>query len=435
MKKALVLILVLGMAIAGTLTAGGKSEGPAAAAKKEIKLRFSWWGGEARHKATLRNIENYMKLNPHVTIEPEYGAFGGYLEKLYVQLSSKSAPDIPQVDFKWVFDLIRDNKSNFKNIKDYADKIDLGSFDRKLIETVCGTPDYYIGVPLGTNTFGMIYSVPFFKKFGLSDPGKWSWDDIIEMGRKVQAQDKKSYLFYNIANNYGYMFKYLIKQRTGKDMISDSFSLTCTREDAEAVFSYYLKLVDTGTIPPLEETMPYATSYPDQVPKWISGQYGMHLSMPSNLSSIVAGSPFETSTLYLPVIKNARSLGWPTTASMIYTLYAHGANIDEAARFINYLVNDAGAYTITGDTRGIPANAKAAKLLADKGAIMPQMLGMIQKSADLGTTAENGPTLDQKLMDLTIEFAQQVGFRKMTPDKAAEAYMAEVNKMLAGKKK
>ena len=40
---------------------------------EQVNLRFSWWGGDARHKATLEVIDNYMKEHPNVKIEAEYG--------------------------------------------------------------------------------------------------------------------------------------------------------------------------------------------------------------------------------------------------------------------------------------------------------------------------------------------------------------------------
>lgn len=36
-------------------------------------LRFSWWGGDDRHEATLKAIELWNKKYPDIKIEPEYG--------------------------------------------------------------------------------------------------------------------------------------------------------------------------------------------------------------------------------------------------------------------------------------------------------------------------------------------------------------------------
>lgn len=40
--------------------------------KENAHIRFSWWGNELRHEATIEVINMYMKKHPHVTIEAEY---------------------------------------------------------------------------------------------------------------------------------------------------------------------------------------------------------------------------------------------------------------------------------------------------------------------------------------------------------------------------
>lgn len=400
---------------------------------KDITLRFSWWGGDARHKATLENIERYEKKNPHVTIEPEYGAYGGYLDKLYVQLASKTVPDIPAIDGKWVQDMLRDYKDSFVNLKDLP--IDLSRYDEEFQKTICGDENFILGASMGTNSYGIIYSVEFFEKFGLSDPNDWDWEDYIEAGKKVQAQDPESHLMYNILNNYGYIFKYRVKQQTGRDIVGDDYSLQFTAEQATEAWDYILRLVESGTVPSFEEAMPYATSYPDQVPKWLEGKYGLHLTQASNLSSQVNGSPFEVKTANLPVVKDYVNIGFPISSSQVLAVYAYGENIDETAKFIEYLVNDEEAIMTTGDTRGIPSNGKARDLLEKAGVLMPQMTEFLSRYSAMGNTAENSATVNSAILELTNEFAQQVGYKKMTPAQAATAYMEELEKVCASLKK
>src|SRR4030042_3262086 len=73
---------------------------------EQVTLRFSWWGGDARHKATLEAIDLYMKLNPNVKILPEYSGAQGYLDKKKIELASGTAPDVVQIDFTWLEELI-----------------------------------------------------------------------------------------------------------------------------------------------------------------------------------------------------------------------------------------------------------------------------------------------------------------------------------------
>ena len=42
---------------------------------EKVELKFSWWGGDARHQAMLNAIELYQEKNPNVVVEGEYQGF------------------------------------------------------------------------------------------------------------------------------------------------------------------------------------------------------------------------------------------------------------------------------------------------------------------------------------------------------------------------
>ncbi len=421
MKKTIGLLLVLVMSLSMLVA-------PALAA--DATLRFSWWGGDARHEATLKNIDRYAELFPNVTVEPEYGGFDGYLDRYYIQLAGKQQPDISQIDFKWVYDLMTNYQERFVNLYN-LEGLDLSQFDPDFLAAVCGTEDFLIGIPLGTNCYGMIYNVEFFEKFGLTDPGKWTWEDLIVMGEKVQEQDPESHLLCSRLSNFAYIVRFMLKQRTGVDMISEDGKLTFTEEDMTYVFDYILRLVTSGTLPPFEELMPYGTSYPEQTPGWVEARYGLAFSMGSTAVATITGSPFEIKTLYTPVLADAKNSGWATTASQLYAISADGANREEAVKFVNYLLNDDEAILVTGDTRGIPSNLHGAELLSEQGLIRSQVMEINEKSAELGMQVENGQTLDSNLHNLIQEFVQEVGYKKLTPEAAAKAFIVEAEKIFA----
>ena len=175
------------------------------------------------------------------------------------------------------------------------------------------------------------------------------------------------------------------------------------------------------------------SSFPEQVPGWIEGRYGMSFSMASTASATINDSPFELGTLYSPVLEGAKNSAWPTTASMMYALSANSENLQEAAKFINYLINDEDAIRITKDTRGIPSNRKAAEMLLEAGSLSTLMLEINSKSAELGTNIENGPSLDTELDAINEEFVQSVAYMQMTPEEAAMEYIREIERWIASK--
>ena len=93
----------------GTTAAPAATEAAKAAAETVAKaeggngtaLRISWWGGDSRHTATLKALDEYMAANPGVTIESEYGAWSGWQDKIATQIAGNSEPDLFQINWNW----------------------------------------------------------------------------------------------------------------------------------------------------------------------------------------------------------------------------------------------------------------------------------------------------------------------------------------------
>jgi oligogalacturonide transport system substrate-binding protein len=65
-------------------------------------LRFAWWGGAARHAATLKTIALFEQRNPGLKVKAEYMGFNGYLERLTTQVAGGSEPDVMQINWAWL---------------------------------------------------------------------------------------------------------------------------------------------------------------------------------------------------------------------------------------------------------------------------------------------------------------------------------------------
>ena len=61
----------------GGETSAAADKEDAAASDGEVTLRFSWWGGDARHKATEAACQAFMEKYPNIKVECEYGAWDG----------------------------------------------------------------------------------------------------------------------------------------------------------------------------------------------------------------------------------------------------------------------------------------------------------------------------------------------------------------------
>ena len=443
MLRKTVFVLLAYVLVSWTLFAGGGAQRSTSSGQPSVyNMRYSWWGTDTRHNATISAIEAYQALNPNVKIEPEYGAFDAMLEKLRIQLSSKTAPDIISVDIKWVFDMIRDYRANYVNIKNTS--INMSDFDPDFVSKTCGIPDFTLGVPTSITYQFMAFNPEFFEKYGLTSMGdisNWDWEDYINAGTKVQSQNKDAHLLYTMAHNWPYYLKAYYKQLSGKDIIDADYTVNITLDDATKFFEYLLRMFRSGTIATLEELAPFAVQYAYNHPGWLEGKFGMAVQAASHLPSFEANSPFTVGAAMPMVVKGAVDTGWPVSTSMILCVNADGVSPAEAAKFIDWHLNNEQAIEILRDVRGLPASKKAQILLAEKGIIMPQFVeadnlffAANNKIKQGQVSAENGSVIDTVINDLIWEFVQEVGYGRLSPQDGARAFMNELNRFCQGKK-
>ena len=430
MKKKYFLVLILGFVLILSAFAGGKNETTdSSSANENVTLRFSWWGSNTRHQAILNAIEIYESRHPNVTIEGEYGAFADFYQKLLTQFAGGTAPDIITVDNKWVADLMNQG-APIVNMYTLSDEIDMSGFDMDFVKSWGGNDEYLIGLPAASNGMGYLYNVEFLEEFGIEPNDNWTWDTVIENGKKVQAQDPSKYLMYNIADHWVYLIKSMLKQINGKTLITDDYEIAFSREDIIQVFSYIRELVDTRTVPPFSEGVLYETVHADQNPNWLNGNIGIFPTTSSLITGIADVSPFEVKTMRYPIMENPVNPGIQVNPSFFFGIYSKSEHQDIAADFIDFLLNDPEAIDTIKDTIGVPPNKYAADRLVAENVIPENVINMVNQAISGAGIADNGPSLNPEVLALTKDYVQQIGYGVLSPEEAADGYMEELAALL-----
>lgn len=168
-----------------------KKEAVKTASDEKVTIRFSWWGADTRHEATLKVMDMYMEKHPNVTIEGEYGAFDSFYQKLQTQLGGGTEPDIISVDYKWVSDLTAQGEL-FVDMNSLTDQIDMSGFDMDFAKIYGAKDDYLIGLPVGINGMGYLYNVEFLKQYGVEPSDDWTWETVLENGKRCRNRTPPS---------------------------------------------------------------------------------------------------------------------------------------------------------------------------------------------------------------------------------------------------
>ena len=103
--------------------------------EQEVSFRFSWWGGDSRHEATLEVIDLYMEKNPNVTIIPEYAAWSGYQDKYTAQFSGGTTADLMQVNYNWLW-IYSPEGDGYYNLNELSDVLTLSNYNTSLLDSM-----------------------------------------------------------------------------------------------------------------------------------------------------------------------------------------------------------------------------------------------------------------------------------------------------------
>jgi oligogalacturonide transport system substrate-binding protein len=401
---------------------------------QNVTLRFAWWGSESRHKATLAAIDAYTKKNPNVKIQPEYMGYDGYEKKLLTQFAGNAAPDIFQGVPAWFMDV---SDENYLDLNKYSNVLDSKTFNKSLISEAT-YKDHLEAVPAGVISTAFMFNKEFFKKFGIPEDTDWTWEKLIEVGKKVHEQDKNAYLVTGDLDviNRLYATAYL-SQKSGDVWIKDDYTIAVDKPLLTQTMQYMSDLFTSGTMEPLGNSSAFLGKM-EQNPKWIKGEIGGVIALTSNLPAMMSAIPNgQFGIAKVPQDKDAKESANPVRASVQYSINAKTKNVDEAVKFVNWLVNDKDAALILGEERGTPASETARKALSDGGKLNP----LISKALDLGMkdpgTIPNGLCENAEIWQINKDVITEIGYGKTTPDKGADeilkGYQQKLSELKASK--
>jgi oligogalacturonide transport system substrate-binding protein len=403
---ALVVLLVMTLCLVGSL-----------AAQTPVTLRFSWWGGDARHNATLEAIKLYQTLNPHVTIKPEYGGADGYLDKKKVELASKTAPDVMQIDYTWMEELI--SKGDFFVDLSTRKEIDTSTFGKPFLDRFCVFGGKLLGLPTGSNAQMLIVNKTAADKYGVDLKQLAYWDGILSEGKKLHAKDKNAYLLhYDTASFAGEVLASMLQQMTGKLTFDAQNKQNYGVRELTTMYHWLAEAVKGGVLQPPGEAAIYSMKG-EQNPKWINGQIIALVDWASNYQRYIMK---DTEYVFLlpPNVRDAKSGSSDMRPSQELCINAASPNIAEAAKFLNWFLNSPEAAVVLGDVRSVPVSSSARDAAAKAGKINPKIAEALGRATTSIKKSESGYAINREVVQIFLDIANKVAFGVLTPAKAAE---------------
>lgn len=394
----------------------------AASDDEPITLRFAWWGGDERNAATLEVIEQFEALHPNVTIEAEYGGNDGYHDKLATQLASGTAADIVQVDPE-TFPQYVSTGDYFVNYMDYSN-MDLSTFDENYISLeINGRYDgKQLGLPTGISGAGILVNQDLADEIGIDFTQAYTWDDLLEMGRKVREYDdsmyllcaNKEYIVNLIVFNYG-------KQLCGSTLFDkETGELNITEEQMAELMQYVKKLYDEGVVAPASYQAAYGGDNLQSDANWIAGKYVSALTYISTIDVMVAANDSANYSMsQLPMLSGCTEKGWASNTPQVMAVTKTCEHPEMAVEFMNYFFNNETALATLGATRSVPPTENARKICSENGKLSEVTMEGANIAAAAGGTPNDKISSSEEAKTLLFDAVETVGYGATTPEEAA----------------
>lgn len=392
-----------------------------------VTLRFSWWGSDSRHQALLAVIDAYQKKNPHVTVEAEYQGYDGYYEKIMTTLSSNTAPDIIQLSKEWLPD-IQGAKHYLADLSTLP--VDLTTLKDRLLEiagTYEGEPNLFPCTVGGSVTY---VNTDFAKQYEIDLTRAYTWKEIMELGKTIHEKDEEAYLMTADGDMLNRLFvQPYLAQKTGKPLIDqESYGLNFTKEDAAEAFQNVVDLYETNTLEPFGDAAAFA-GQADQNNKWINGKIGMIIDYTGSAPKYLASIDSPLDVIPLPVTEDKKCSGVAYSGDRGYAINDNSASKEEAAEFLDFLMNDPESIAICKTDIGYCPTKQSDDILIAAGVISEiQKKGVEISEPDSYTN--NMISGNTELEVIRKDLIQEVVYGDITPEEAAEEMIAEYEEIL-----
>lgn len=392
-------------------------------------LRFSWWGGDDRHEATLKAIELWNKKNPKIEIIPEYGGWDGWTEKVSAQISGGTEPDIMQINYDWLISFSPDG-SGFYDLGKLDKQIDLTNFDEGVLSF--GRSDGVLNaMTVSVSGRGLFYNSETYKRLGADYPKTWS--DLIALGEKFSSEDIYPMdLDIQSGGTAWYLAVVYVQQQTGRSFISMDGELGFTEDDIRNALDFYKLLEENHVIRTVDvRTDEDGSASLYQSAEFIDGRVAGVLEWGSSVGKYEMALPdgvLEAGPLLSDDKGNCS--GWMIKPSVMYALSKNTQYPDEAASFMDFMLNDEECAEILGTTRGIPSSRKAEKHLEEKGLLkgLAQENDKLLENLDTVTISPYMELSQMKNIYNTI--IEQVSYGKLDTQEAAHEMYISITEYL-----
>ncbi len=423
--------LGLGAGAGAALALAGCGQGGAATTggdPESASLRFCWWGNDTRNQLTNEAIAAYQAAHSGVSIAPEPGEWSGYWDKLATQFAASDAPDIIQMDEKYLAEYgqrggLLDLEGAGVDVSGFAP----GTADTGRLESGL------FGINAGVNAPVLVANPTLFAEAGvaLPDDTTWTWEEFMALSEQLTQGIGRSGVYGagNLFSQDG-LFKAYARQRGGQQWTADG-QMGWEPAMLEDFWQMLLDMQAAGSIQSPAELAEEDAKPLDQT-AIATGNVAMTYLWSNQIKALDNASGVDMALLRPPSVDGS-SEGWLWyKASMYWSASSRTSNPAAVAAFIDWLANSTECAQILTAERGLPPNLAAREAIAPdlpaSDAKVAEFLSSIEPEVEDagGITPVGGSTFQQIL----LRKSQDVLFERASIADAVASLRTEVEAAL-----
>ncbi|MDR7143906.1 ABC transporter substrate-binding protein [Rhizobium sp. BE258] len=397
---------------------------------QDARLRLIWWGSQPRADRTNKVSDLYKAKNSGVSITGEFLGWGDYWQKLATQVAGKNAPDVIQMDYRYIVEYAR--RGALAPLESYMpSKLQLGDFDPAQIEG--GKVDGHLyGISLGANSAATVINTVALQEAGVEAPNnKTTWEELGKIGAEITKAGKRKG-FFGFADGSGAepLFENYVRQR-GKALYTADSKIAFGVEDASEWFDMWAKFREAGACVPPDVQALYKDTI-DTAPLTM-GKAAIDYAHSNQFVGFQAVVKDKLTLSNYPRVTADSKGGHYRKPSMFFSVSAQSKVLDQAVDYVNFFVMNPDAAKVLDVERGIPESKSMRDVVAgtldDVGKIP---LNYVANLGDLaGPLPPPPPTGAGEGQTVLRQLAEQVAFGQVTPADAGKQLVDEITRVLA----
>ncbi|MCM3439370.1 ABC transporter substrate-binding protein [Metabacillus halosaccharovorans] len=431
-----ILILLLSISLVACNSESGSSTENADNNKNgsdKVEIRFAWWGSAERDKIYNQILDLYEEQNPNVKIIREPTGWNDYWTKLSTQAAGKNLPDVFGLHL-----LLYGNEYFTKDVLEPLDTyvesgvISTEGWDQSVLDA--GTyNNQLLALAKGVTIQSFITNISKIEKLGMElPPANMTYEDLKEYALEMKEKlPEGEYVFSGDPTSIEHGIEMWARQRGGSFLKEDGSELGFSKEDLTDYWTYWDDFRKAGVIPS-GEVSAEQSGVTDENTLFATGK-AIFIERPTNQAKVFANyaGGDKLGILRYPLMEDGQYKSGEQLQVPAIVMSKNAKNKEEAAKLINWFVNDLEATKIYKAENGLPGTAPVRDNLTDVlDPLDVEAIEIMEKVGEEIPPTTIRPNGSVEILTIYKRYAEMVAFEKLSIKDAVDQFFDETNKAL-----